>query len=145
MTLPFQNSSDNQVNEPWISSFYKHIIIRVIVSLGGPYASSICSIFPPCMESNTWEKSTNTSKLFGCTPMIWRIVRIFEGVDQFLQKPFWFYTHTHTHTHIYIYIYIYNPVLQSDSTRIMSFLEYKTLFSFYKLIHEIVCHLDFLS
>ena len=43
------------------------------------------------MESNALEKSTNKSvalSFFAQTSKIWQIVRIYDVVDQFLQKPF---------------------------------------------------------
>ena len=65
------------------------------VSLGRPQASSICSIFPLCMESKALEKSTNNivaSSFFACIPSrIQRIVKICDVVDRFLRKPFWFF------------------------------------------------------
>ena len=36
-------------------------IVAVTVSMGRPYACSICSIFPLCVESNTLKKSMNKS------------------------------------------------------------------------------------
>ena len=63
------------------------------------YATSICSIFPLWMESNSLEKSTNTPIvswfLIPANSMVRRIVRSWEVVDRFLLNP------------IYIYIYIY--------------------------------------
>ena len=41
--------------------FLQSIIIAVTTSLGRPYSGSICSIFPLCVESNAFEKSTNSS------------------------------------------------------------------------------------
>ena len=71
------------------------MIIAVTVSLGRPCTKSNYFIFPLCMESNALEKSTNkcvTSKFFALTlSMIRRIVRIFDVVDWFLQKLFWFF------------------------------------------------------
>ena len=46
------------------------------VSFGKPYASRICSIFPLCMESKAFVKSTNNivaCRFFSCTPS--RILR----------------------------------------------------------------------
>ena len=58
------------------------------VSLGRPYARSICSIFHLCMESNSSEKSMNmsvASRFFVRTPsMIRQIDRICYVVDGFL-------------------------------------------------------------
>ena len=58
----------------------KSSIIVVTVFLGRPYACSISSIFPVCMESNVLEKSPNDSvalRFFAPTPsMIQQIVRI---------------------------------------------------------------------
>ena len=43
--------------------FLLSIIMAVIVYLGRPYASCICFIFPLCMESSAFEKSTNKCRL----------------------------------------------------------------------------------
>ena len=63
--------------------------------MGRPYISNICFIFPLCMDLNTLEKSTNNSVALRFFPqttsMIQLIVRICEVVEQFLQKPFWFF------------------------------------------------------
>ena len=71
------------------------IIIAVTVSLGKPYAISICSIFSLCMESINVGKSTGSSvasRIFARThSMIRRIVRLQKAVDRFLQKQFWFF------------------------------------------------------
>ena len=65
------------------------------VSLGRPYASSICSITPLRMESKALEKSTNNivaSRFFARTPSRLRqIVKICGVVDRFPRKPFWFF------------------------------------------------------
>ena len=57
----------------------------VTASLGRPYTSGICSIFPLSKESNVLEKSTNNSvasRFFGHTPLrIQRLVRICDAVD----------------------------------------------------------------
>ena len=57
-------------------------------------ASSICSIFPLCMESKVLQKLTNNivaCRVFRRTPTrIRRIVKICD-VDQFLRKLFWFF------------------------------------------------------
>ena len=48
----------------WVNHCFhvlKNIVIAVTVSLGRPYARSICSIFPLSMESNALEKSTKKS------------------------------------------------------------------------------------
>ena len=69
--------------------------MAVMVSFGRPYASRICSIFPLCMESKAFVKSTNNivaCRFFARTPSrILRIVNICEVVDLFLRKPFWFF------------------------------------------------------
>ena len=60
----------------------------VTVSLENLYASSICSIFPICIESNGLKKSTIYSVapiFFAGTPLMTRrIVKICEVVDRFL-------------------------------------------------------------
>ena len=65
------------------------------VSLGRPYARSIFSISPLCMESKALAKSTIyivVSRFFARTPSrIRRIVKICDVVDRFLRKPFWFF------------------------------------------------------
>ena len=43
--------------------FLYSIIMAATVSLGRPWVSSICSIFPLCMESKTLERSTNKAQL----------------------------------------------------------------------------------
>ena len=59
------------------------------VSFGRPYASRICSIFPLCLESKTFVKSTNNivdCRFFVRTPSkILQIVNICDVVDLFLQ------------------------------------------------------------
>ena len=54
-------------------------------SLGKPSASSICSIFPLCMESNPLEKSTNiivASRFFACSPSRIRwIIKVCDVMD----------------------------------------------------------------
>ena len=80
----------HQVGEPLLS----FLCIAVTVSLWRPYAYSICSMFPLCMESNASEKSTNNvaSRFFTCTPsIIWLMARICDVVNWFLQKLFWFF------------------------------------------------------
>ena len=68
------------------------IIIAFIISLGIPYASSICSIFDRSMESNAFEKSTKMITAGSCfcfTPSIIRLnVNIWAVVDLFSLKPF---------------------------------------------------------
>ena len=57
------------------------------ISLWRPYAFSIHSILPLCIESNALQKSMNkivASRFFGQTPKIRRIVRICDVVDRFL-------------------------------------------------------------
>ena len=65
------------------------------VSFGIPYVSRICSIFPLCMESKAFVKSTNNivaCRFFACMPSrILQIVNICEVIDLFLWKPFWFF------------------------------------------------------
>ena len=74
--------------------FLKHHYhsINVLVK---PYASSICSIFPLCTESNALGKSANSSVALSffapIHSMICRIVRIFVAVKRFLGKPFRFF------------------------------------------------------
>ena len=57
------------------------------LSLDGPSVSSICSIFPLCLESNVLAKSTNNivaSRFFALTPSrIRQIVKICDVVDLF--------------------------------------------------------------
>ena len=51
--------------------FLQSIIIAVTISLGRLYDSSICSIFPLCIESNDLKNSTNSSvasRFFAHTP-----------------------------------------------------------------------------
>ena len=66
-----------------------------MVSFGRPYASRICSIFLLWMELKALGKSTNSivaRRSFAPTPLrILRIVNIFEVVDLFQRKPFWFF------------------------------------------------------
>ena len=73
----------------------ERIVIAATVSLGMPYASRICSIFPLWMESKALVKSTNINvacRFFARTPSrILRMVNICEVVDLFLRKPFWFF------------------------------------------------------
>ena len=63
--------------------------------MGTTYVSSVFCFFPPYMESDTWEKHTNssaTSRFSARTPlMILLIVRICEVVDKFLRNPFGFF------------------------------------------------------
>ncbi len=65
--------------------FLYSIIKSVKVSFGRPYTSSICSIFPLCMESKALEKSTNDLvdlSFFVRSPSrIQRIVKICDVVD----------------------------------------------------------------
>ena len=61
-----------------------------MVSLRRPYANSICSIFPLCMESNAQEKSMNSRVVLrsfaGILLMIQWIVQIYEVMEQFFFK-----------------------------------------------------------
>ena len=67
--------------------FLSSIIMAPMVSFGRQWARSICSIFPLCIKP----KSV-ASRFFKRTPSkIRRIVRIFDVVDRFLRKPFWFF------------------------------------------------------
>ena len=74
--------------------FRYRIVIAATVSLGRPYASRICSIFPLCRESKALVKSTNsnvTCRFFARTASrILRMANIFVFMDLFLRKPFWF-------------------------------------------------------
>ena len=78
--------------------FLQRIVIAATVSLGRPFASRICSIFPLWMESKALLKSTNSNvpgMFFVRTPSrILRMVNICEVVDLFLRKPFWFFLYT---------------------------------------------------
>ena len=74
--------------------FLYSIIMAATVFLGRPLASSICSIFPLCMESKALENSINNivaSRFFASTPRIRRIVKICYVEDQSLRKPFCFF------------------------------------------------------
>ena len=76
-----------------LSCFYS-IIIAATVSLGRPYAISICTMFPLCMGTNALEKSTNTivaSMFIARTPRMREIVKICDVVDRFLRKPVWLF------------------------------------------------------
>ena len=68
--------------------FLKSIIIVLTVSLGRPYARSICSIFSVCMEKST-NKSVASRFLH---ELLWfdRLLE-FAVLDWFLRKPFWFF------------------------------------------------------
>ena len=78
-----------------LSCFLYSIIMAAMVSLGRPWASSICSIFPLYMESKALEKLKNNiiaSRFFARSPSrIRRIVKICNVKDPFLRKPFWFF------------------------------------------------------
>ena len=69
--------------------FLKSNIIAITISLGRSYASSICSTFL-CQWRNLWTVVVH-QKVFALTPRIWCIIRFCEVVEQFLQKPFWFF------------------------------------------------------
>ena len=62
---------------------------------GRLYATKICSIFPLCMESKAFVKSTNNIVAYSCfahvPSRILRIVKICEVEVLFLLKPFWFF------------------------------------------------------
>ena len=62
--------------------------MAVTVSLGKTYAKSICSIFPLCMESNAWEKSTNKCVASKVLYEHLKFDGLLEFVNRFLQKPF---------------------------------------------------------
>ena len=66
--------------------------MAAMVSFGRPYASRICSIFPLCMESKAFVKSTNNivaCGFFARTPSrILRMVNICEFIDLFFRKLF---------------------------------------------------------
>ena len=76
-------------------AFLQRIIMATSVSFGRPYTSWICSIFPLCIESKAFVKSTNNivaCRFFARTPSrILRIVNICKVKDRFLRKPFWFF------------------------------------------------------
>ena len=75
--------------------FLWRIIMAATVSFGRRYASRICSIFPPWMESKAFVKLTNNivaCRFFARTPSrILRVVNICEVVDRFLREPFLFF------------------------------------------------------
>ena len=84
-------SPSGDLKEAWV---FLYIIIAFIISLGIPYAYSICSIFDRSMESNAFEKSAKMITAGSCfcfTPSIIRFfsVNVWAIVDLFSQKPFW--------------------------------------------------------
>ena len=77
----------------WFFCFLKH---PHTASLEKPYSNSICSIFSLSLESNAGEKYMNTcvvSRFLARTPSLIQLtVWMCQVMDQFLRKPFWFYT-----------------------------------------------------
>ena len=69
LLLRYGNWSTNKSVSLSVCEPLLFVFIEVIVSLGRPYASSICSIFPLCMELNSLEKSRNNrvASRFLCT------------------------------------------------------------------------------
>ena len=78
----------------WWANFYFCVFIEHYYGCNSFFEEYLFHL-PQGMESNALEKTTNTSvasRFFAQTPSkIRQIFRIYDVVDQFLWKPFWFF------------------------------------------------------